>query len=76
MLVYTDEGIEKMTWGLVLSWAKKFKPAFTNMNASAESVAEKLLFRTPFKKRRLLIPASGYLNGKSEIAISSHLTFI
>ena len=60
MPVVTYEGLETMTWGLVPSWAKEFKPAFTSINARAESVAEKPLYRTPFKRRRALIPASGY----------------
>ena len=60
MPVGTAEGLELMTWGLVPSWAKEFKPAFTTINARGESVAEKPLFRGPFKTRRALIPASGF----------------
>lgn len=60
MPVATYEGLQIMTWGLVPSWAKEFKPAFTSINARSESVAEKPLYRTPFKRRRALIPASGY----------------
>ena len=33
---------------------------FTSINAKAESVAERPSYRTPFKKRRALIPASCY----------------
>ncbi len=60
MPVGTAEGLELMTWGLVPSWSKEFKPAFTSINARGESVAEKPLYRTPFKKRRALVPASGF----------------
>ena len=60
MPVVTAEAVEQMTWGLVPSWSKEFKPAFTSINARAESVAEKPLYRTPFKKRRALIPATGF----------------
>ncbi len=60
MPVATAEGVELMTWGLVPSWSKEFKPAFTSINARAETLAEKPLYRGPYKKRRALIPASGF----------------
>ena len=49
-----------MKWGLVPSWAKD--PAIGNrmINARAETVGEKPSFRDSFRKRRCLIPASGY----------------
>jgi putative SOS response-associated peptidase YedK len=60
MPVVTNEGLELMTWGLVPSWAKEFRPSFTTINARGETVAEKPLYRTPFKKRRILVPATGF----------------
>ena len=60
MPIVTAEGLKLMKWGLVPSWSKEFKPMFTSINARAESVAEKPLYRTPFKKRRCLVPASGF----------------
>ncbi len=63
----TAEGLEFMTWGLVPSWFKEFKPAFTSINARAETVAEKPLYRTPFKKRRALIPASGFYEWQKRV---------
>jgi putative SOS response-associated peptidase YedK len=60
MPVATIDGLELMTWGLVPSWSKIFKPGFTSINARSETAAEKPLYRTPFKKRRALIPASGF----------------
>lgn len=47
-------------WGLIPSWAKEPKTGFSTINARAETVAEKPAFRTAFKYRRGLIPASGY----------------
>ncbi len=55
-------GVVPMRWGLVPSWwsksLKEFKLA--TFNARAERVAEKPMFRDSFKKRRCLIPVSGY----------------
>jgi putative SOS response-associated peptidase YedK len=50
-----------MRWGLVPSWwKKKAKETPATFNARAETVAEKPMFRSAFKSRRCLIPASGY----------------
>lgn len=48
-----------MRWGLVPFWAKDLSIGNTMINARAETVAEKPSFRTPFAKRRCLIPADG-----------------
>lgn len=47
-------------WGLIPSWAKD--PAIGNRlaNARVETAHEKPSFRTPFRYRRCLIPASGF----------------
>ncbi|MDX1519483.1 MAG: SOS response-associated peptidase [Gammaproteobacteria bacterium] len=60
-IVRLSETNRKMTtahWGFVPHWAKddKFKP----INARAETVASKPFFRGAFKKKRCLIPASGF----------------
>ncbi len=49
-----------LRWGLIPSWSSD--PAIGNklINARAETVAEKPSFRSAFKRRRCLIPASGY----------------
>src|SRR5664280_640367 len=50
-----------MRWGLVPSWwKKKVKETPATFNARAETVAEKPMFRSAFKRSRCLIPASGY----------------
>jgi putative SOS response-associated peptidase YedK len=53
--------LEHMRWGLAPFWwkqpLKKLPPTF---NARAETVAEKPMFREAFKRRRCIIPASGY----------------
>jgi len=47
-------------WGLVPSWAKDAKIGYRMINARSETVAEKPSFRAAFKRRRCLIPASGF----------------
>jgi putative SOS response-associated peptidase YedK len=58
----TDEGrvLTRLRWGLIPSWASD--PAIGNklLNARSETVAEKPSFRSAFKQRRCLIPASGF----------------
>jgi putative SOS response-associated peptidase YedK len=50
----------QLRWGLIPSWAKDPKIAYSTINAKAETVAEKPAFRSAFRKRRCLIPASGF----------------
>lgn len=47
-------------WGLIPSWAKDDKIAQHTFNARGESVAEKPSFRSAFKRRRCLVPASAF----------------
>ena len=47
-------------WGLIPSWAKEPNMAARMINARSETVAEKPAFRAAFKRRRCLIPASGF----------------
>ncbi|MBK8025597.1 MAG: SOS response-associated peptidase [Chloroflexi bacterium] len=51
---------ELLRWGLIPSWSKDAKIASSLINARADSVAEKPSFRTAFKRRRCLIPATGF----------------
>jgi hypothetical protein len=46
-------------WGLV-PWFSKTMPKVPHINARAETVHEKPLFREAFAKRRALIPATGF----------------
>ena len=47
-----------LRWGLAAPWAKDTKQA--PINARAETAADKPMFRHPLRKRRCLIPASGF----------------
>jgi putative SOS response-associated peptidase YedK len=52
--------LEAARWGLVPGWAKDSKGAATAINARIETAAEKPHFRTAVKKRRAIVPVSGY----------------
>lgn len=47
-------------WGLVPTWAKDGKNSSHLINARMETVREKPSFRSAFKHRRCLIPATGF----------------
>ena len=55
-----------LRWGLVPHWAKDPSIGAKLNNARGESVAEKPSFRSAFKQRRCLIPASGFFEWKAE----------
>jgi putative SOS response-associated peptidase YedK len=62
-VIVPDDGarlFKTMQWGLVPGWAKDLKIGNQAINARIESVAEKPMFRSAWKSRRYLIPASGY----------------
>ena len=50
-----------MRWGLIPGWWKKTaKEVPSTFNARAETVAQKPMFRSAFKRTRCIVPASGY----------------
>lgn len=53
-----------MRWGLIPSWAHDTK--LGPINARAETLSEKPMFKTPFKRRRCLIPATGFFEWREE----------
>jgi putative SOS response-associated peptidase YedK len=55
-----------MQWGLVPFWAKDRKIGYKMFNARAETVAEKPAFKGSFKRKRCLVPATGFYEWKQE----------
>ncbi|MEM9952941.1 MAG: SOS response-associated peptidase [Chloroflexota bacterium] len=47
-------------WGLIPSWSKDPKMAYKMINARSETAHEKPSYRAPFKRRRCLIPTTGF----------------
>jgi putative SOS response-associated peptidase YedK len=53
-------------WGLIPGWAKEESIGYKMINARAESIQEKPAFKSAFKYRRCLIPATGFYEWKQE----------
>lgn len=51
-------------WGLIPSWSKDPTMGARLINARSETVREKPSFRSPFKRRRCLVPADGFYEWK------------
>jgi len=60
-LADTGPELVPMRWGLIPGWWKKTaKELPSTFNARAETVAQKPMFRSAFKRTRCIVPASGY----------------
>jgi len=57
--------LEAARWGLVPPWAKDPKVGVTAFNARVETAAEKSHFSNAVKKRRAVVPATGYYEWKT-----------
>jgi putative SOS response-associated peptidase YedK len=56
--------LDLMRWGLVPYWAKDIKIGVSTINAMAETVDTKPMFRDAFKRRRCLVPVEAYYEWK------------
>lgn len=57
-------GLTHFHWGLIPSWAKDGSMSARMINARAETVGEKPSYRNAFKRRRCIIPVSGFYEWK------------
>ncbi len=68
-IIVSDLGVRTMRrvgWGLLPPWAKDKRIQASLINARSESVHEKPSFRSAFKRRRCLIPATAFYEWKAD----------
>lgn len=58
--------LDVLQWGLVPFWAKDARMGSRMINARSETAAEKPAYCAAFKRRRCLLPASGYYEWKKQ----------
>lgn len=67
-VIVEDDGtwhLRPMQWGLIPRWTKPGeKPKIAPINARAETLNEKPMFRSLIKKQRCLVPANGFYEWK------------
>jgi len=69
VLARTASRITFLRWGLVPSWAKDTAMGNRMFNARSETILQKPSFKNAFKRRRCLIPASGFYEWHLESGI-------
>lgn len=69
-IITPDIQIQSFRWGLIPSWTGTVEDAVTirnrTANARAETVFAKPSFRGPIRKKRCLVPASGFFDWRHE----------
>lgn len=58
--------LEAMRWWLVPYWADAPGTKYTMFNAKSETLSKSRAFREPFKRRRCIVPATGYYEWRKE----------
>jgi putative SOS response-associated peptidase YedK len=57
---HSPNHISRMFWGLIPHWAKDEKRKFSTINAKAETAAELPTYRDSFRRKRCIVPATGF----------------
>ena len=67
-IVTNGEGrkLKAMQWGLIPHWAREASIGANLINARSDTVAEKPSFRDSFRRRRCLVPATGFFEWKKD----------
>mgnify|MGYP001971012428 CR=1 FL=1 len=70
VLLYDDDAdswdLRLMRWWLTPSWSDGPSTRYSMFNAKSETLSKSRAYREPFKKRRCVIPASGYYEWRKE----------
>ena len=80
IIVRLEDGsrqMRKARWGLIPEWWRKpLKELPSTINARAESVDERAMFRKAFVRRRCIIPASGFFEwtGKAGAKVPHYIS--
>jgi len=61
-----QQRLDYYIWGLIPFWAKDPSIGSRMINARSETLTEKPAFRAAFRRRRCLIPASGFYEWRAE----------
>ena len=63
-----ERTVELFRWGLIPAWAKSIEAAsrYSLINARAEGIAEKRSYAQAFRRRRCIVPLSGFYEWKRD----------
>jgi len=68
VLTYDGENwdLRQMRWWLTPSWSDGPSTKYSMFNAKSETLSKSRAYRDPFKRRRCIVPASGYYEWRRE----------
>jgi putative SOS response-associated peptidase YedK len=71
VLVKADSSwdLRHMRWWLIPYWSKEPTTKYAMFNAKSETLEKSSAFREPFRRRRCILPVSGYYEWKTESGV-------